>query len=200
MIGILQEQYSSQLDEDAKLALNFMTEATDRMSELIKGLLDYSRIGGGQELMTFDSNETISVITKDLATIMESTNTIITKDKLPILKAYSTEVRLLFQNLISNAIKFQKDGVLPKIHISAQEDNDYWKFSVKDNGIGIPEKDSRNVFAIFQRLNKRNDYEGTGIGLAHCEKIVHLHGGEIWVDSKINEGSIFYFTIPRNLN
>ncbi len=200
MIYILQEQYSDKLDEDAQFSLNFMTEATDRMSELIKGLLDYSRIGKGKELMTFDSNETIREITTDLTTIIDRENAQITTDKLPIIKAYKTEVRLLFQNLISNAIKFQKKGSSPKIHIGVQEDNDYWKFSVTDNGIGIPEKDHRNVFAIFQRLNKRNAYEGSGIGLAHCEKIVHLHGGVIWVDTNQNEGSIFYFTIPRNLN
>jgi len=200
MIDILKEQYSSKLDEDANFALNFMTEATDRMSELIKGLLDYSRIGGGKQLVSFDSCETIHCITEDLATIITRKNAEIKLDRLPIIKAYRTEIRLLFQNLISNAIKFHKEGVTPKIHISVQEDTDYWKFSVKDNGIGISEKDNRNVFAIFQRLNKRNAYEGTGIGLAHCEKIVHLHGGEIWVDSKLNKGSTFYFTIPKNLN
>ena len=198
MIDILQEEYSLELDEDALMSLNFMTEATDRMSSLIKGLLDYSRIGREKELITIDSNETIREITDDLATAIKIKKTVITTDKLPILKAYGIEIRLLFQNLISNAIKFQKEGATPRIHISAKEDTNYFKFSVKDNGIGIPEEDSRNVFAIFQRLNKRDAYEGTGIGLAHCEKIVHLHGGEIWVDSKENEGSTFNFTILRN--
>ncbi|NJB70037.1 PAS domain S-box-containing protein [Saonia flava] len=200
MIDILQDQYQGKLDKDAQLSLNFITEATDRMSDLIKGLLDYSRIGGGKELRSFDSNDTIRIIKRDLASAIKRTNTSITMDQLPVLKAYRTEVRLLFQNLISNAIKFHKEGVFPRIHISAKEDDGYWRFSVQDNGIGIAEKDNRNVFAIFQRLNKRNAYEGTGIGLAHCEKIVHLHGGEIWVESKLNEGSTFYFTIPRNLN
>ncbi|SDM51700.1 sensor histidine kinase [Kriegella aquimaris] len=198
MIDILQEEYSLELDEDALMSLNFMTEATDRMSSLIKGLLDYSRIGREKELITIDSNETVREITDDLAAIIKRKNTVITTDKLPILKAYGIEIRLLFQNLISNAIKFQKEGATPRIHISAKEDTNYFKFSVKDNGIGIPEEDSRNVFAIFQRLNKRDAYEGTGIGLAHCEKIVHLHGGEIWVDSKENEGSTFNFTILKN--
>ncbi|WP_339839540.1 ATP-binding protein [uncultured Maribacter sp.] len=198
MIDILQEQYSPELDEDARMSLNFMTEATDRMSSLIKGLLDYSRIGRKKELVTIDSNKIMREITNDLATVIKSKNTIITTDKLPILKAYSIEIRLLFQNLISNAIKFQKEGVTPRIHISAKEDNNYFKFSVKDNGIGISEDDSRNIFAIFNQLNKRDAYEGTGIGLAHCEKIVQLHGGEIWVDSKDNDGSTFYFTILRN--
>ncbi|WP_170235667.1 PAS domain-containing sensor histidine kinase [Cyclobacterium qasimii] len=198
MISILQEDYSSKLDDDAQLSLNFMTEATDRMSELIKGLLDYSRIGRGKELITVNTNEIILEITKDLATIIEKNDAIITADDLPIIMAYKTEIRLLFQNLISNAIKFQKENGQPKIHISALEDNYYWKFSVKDNGIGIPEKDNRNVFGIFKRLHKRSYYDGTGIGLAHCEKIVHLHGGEIWVDSKVNQGSTFHFTILKN--
>lgn len=199
IIDILNDEYSCKLDEDARLSLEFMIEATDRMSELIKGLLDYSRIGRTKKIKIVDSNEIIQEIIIDLTTVIKGEKAVVTSDKLPLLKAYKIELRLLFQNLISNAIKFQKPGTCPKVHVSVQDSLDYWRFSVKDNGIGIPEKNKQDVFAIFKRLNKRSNYEGTGIGLAHCEKIVHMHGGEIWVDSIENEGSTFYFTILKNL-
>ncbi|MGB6036465.1 MAG: ATP-binding protein [Cryomorphaceae bacterium] len=199
LLDILQAEYTGKLDKDADMLINYMTEATDRMSNLIKGLLDFSRIGLEKELGTIDSTETIYDITKDLQALIEQKGAILTLDKLPVIKAYKTEIRLLFQNLISNAIIFQKDGVRPEIHIGIQEDRDFWKFSIKDNGIGIPQKEIRNVFAIFKRLNDRKSYEGTGIGLAHCEKVVHLHGGTIWVTSEKGQGSTFYFTILKDL-
>ena len=199
LLDILQAEYAGKLDKDADLLINYMTEATDRMSELIKGLLDFSRIGKERELITVDSNETIHDITKDLQALIDQKSAVITLDKLPVIQAFKTEIRLLFQNLISNAIKFQKDGGRPEIHIGIEGDRDFWQFSVKDNGIGIPQKEIRNVFAIFKRLNNRKTYEGTGIGLAHCEKVVHLHGGKIWVTSEEGEGSTFHFTILKDL-
>jgi len=111
--------------------------------------------------------------------------------------AYQTELRLLFQNLISNAIKFAKKETDPTIHISAEKQGGVvWKFAVKDDGIGIDPKHKDRIFTIFQSLNSRDQYEGTGIGLAHCRKIVDLHEGRIWVDSELGKGSTFYFTIP----
>jgi light-regulated signal transduction histidine kinase (bacteriophytochrome) len=102
---------------------------------------------------------------------------------------------MLFQNLIVNALKFQKPGQNPLIQISAKKEGEFWQFAIADNGIGIEEENKDRIFTIFQRLHKRADYEGTGIGLAHCRKIVELHWGKIWVESKQNEGSVFYFTI-----
>jgi PAS domain S-box-containing protein len=199
MVSVLQEDYKDKLNDEAQQCLEYVMHATSRMSDLIKGLLDYSRIGGKKELEIVDFNQTIDILKQDLSLIIKNTNTTITTHALPTLNAYRVELRLLFQNLISNAIKFQKKGNAPKIHISAEQTSEHWKISVTDNGIGIADKDSRSVFAIFQQLNNRSDYEGTGIGLAHCEKIAHLHGGEIWVDSKLNEGSTFHFTISNNL-
>ena len=103
----------------------------------------------------------------------------------------------MFQNLITNAIKFQKKDTAPLVKISAQQENGHWKFSFTDNGIGIEDQYTEMIFTLFQRLHLKSEYEGTGIGLAHCRKIVHLHGGQIWVDSHPNEGSTFYFTIPN---
>jgi PAS domain S-box-containing protein len=199
MVEIIQEKYKDQFDEEANTCINYTLEATTRMSYLIKGLLDYSRIGGDKQLETANLNAIVDAIKKDLFALIKETKAVITCDNLPKLKVYPTELRLVFQNLIANAIKFQKQGNISKIHIMAEKQGEDWKLSVQDNGIGISNINHKKIFGIFQRLNNRSDYEGTGIGLAHCEKIVHLHGGSIWVDSKPNEGSTFYFTISTNL-
>jgi light-regulated signal transduction histidine kinase (bacteriophytochrome) len=116
--------------------------------------------------------------------------------ELPQILAYATELRLLFQNLISNAIKFSKKDVSPEIIISAAKRDKDWLFSVKDNGIGIREQDKEKIFILFKRIHDRDEYVGTGIGLAHCKKIVDMHRGKIWVESNIESGSTFMFTIP----
>jgi light-regulated signal transduction histidine kinase (bacteriophytochrome) len=115
--------------------------------------------------------------------------------KLPVLNAFPTELKLLFQNLISNSIKFKRKGHPPEISIDAVQEDGQWKFSIADNGIGIEEQYRQRIFIIFQRLHNRSEYEGSGIGLAHCKKIAELHGGKIWVDSVPGEGSTFFFTI-----
>ncbi|MCF4101916.1 ATP-binding protein [Gillisia sp. M10.2A] len=195
MVDLIQQDYHHQLDEEALVCLDFVMDATTRMSNLIKGLLDYSRIGGDKHLVKVNLMEMVETVTKDLSSLILETNTKITTGDLPMTMAYSTELRLLFQNLISNAIKFQEKGNRPEIHISALQTNEHWQISVRDNGIGLANPSSRNIFAIFKKLNNHSEFEGTGIGLAHCEKIVHLHGGEIWVDSELHKGSTFNFTI-----
>ena len=116
---------------------------------------------------------------------------------LPVINGYATELKQLFQNLITNAIKFRKKETPPAINISVQKNEGYWEFAFKDNGIGIEEKYNEKIFLIFQRLHTRTEYEGSGIGLSHCKKIVELHKGKIWVESKPGEGSTFYFTLPN---
>jgi light-regulated signal transduction histidine kinase (bacteriophytochrome) len=135
-------------------------------------------------------------VLSDMIITIEESNAEITVSDLPHLKGYETEIRQLFQNLVSNALKFRKKDVAPKIKIFAQKKEDDWLFSVQDNGIGIEENNKQKLFVIFKRFNNREEYEGTGIGLAHCKKIVELHGGTIWADSKFGEGSTFHFTIP----
>ncbi len=200
MIDLLEIQNEGKLDEESQQCLSYMGDAAERMSSLIKGLLDYSRIGTNRTFELVDCNELLKAITDDLASGIKESKAEIIIDPLPQIKAYKMELRLLFQNIISNAIKFRKKGVAPKVRISCENDEEYYKFSVSDNGIGISDQDNRTIFAIFQRLNIRSNFEGTGIGLAHCEKIAQLHGGDIWLKSKIGEGSTFYFTIPINLN
>ncbi|MEQ6120148.1 ATP-binding protein [Reichenbachiella sp. MALMAid0571] len=200
MADVLQKRYYDQLDENGKQCLEFIQQSSFRMNGLIRGLLDYSRIGRQQQLQLINCNQIIETLKEDLSTVIADTNTTISAKNLPELKVYSVEFRLLFQNLISNAIKFRKKDTSPKIDISVTQNGDYWQFSIADNGIGIAPEHSQRVFAIFQQLHNRSEYEGTGIGLAHCEKIVHLHGGTIWLDSKENIGSTFHFTIAMNLN
>ncbi|WP_166627784.1 sensor histidine kinase [Tenacibaculum caenipelagi] len=195
---LLYKQYHDKLDDNAKQLFTFIKKATHRMSDLITNLLDYSRLGREREITKVNCNTLIKDIIEDLnSTITQTNTTIIYDNNLPTIDAYPTELRLLFQNLISNAIKFAKKDVPPIVSIKAKKKKHAWKFSVKDNGIGIPEKFQDKIFAIFQRLHLEDEYEGTGIGLAHCQKIVGMHGGEIGVKSKINEGSTFFFTIPN---
>ena len=200
MVRMIQSYYWKDLNEDSKKFIKFIDESTTRMSELIKGLLDYSRIGNAKKLETINSTEVLTEVKHDLQSSIQEAGAELSADELPVIKAYKIEFRLLLQNLIGNAIKFRKPGIGCKIHVSASRGRSFWKFSVHDNGIGMEQNLLSKIFGMFQRLHGREDYEGTGIGLAHSEKIVNLHGGDIWVDSKPGEGSTFFFTIPVNLN
>jgi PAS domain S-box-containing protein len=196
----LQKQYKDKLDDLAQKYLFFIHQGTERMKALITDLLDYSRIGKKKELRTIDCNELIGNVIADLHTAIEESKVEIQTENLPVINGYSTEMKQLFQNLISNAIKFRRKEVLPKIHISSQTIGGGWEFRVEDNGIGISEEHKERIFVIFQRLHSRSEYEGSGIGLSHCKKIVELHGGKIWVRSKPGKGSSFHFTILENSN
>lgn len=195
---LLAEEYSHLFDETGQKSIRFITEATGRMSELIKGLLDYGRIGLNRELKTVDCAKLLKEIQNDLASVIAETDAKLESDALPKIQAYETEMRMLFQNLITNAIKFRKPGTTPRISVTSESVNGAWKFDVKDNGIGIPEEYKERIFVIYQRLHTRDQYEGIGMGLAHCQKIVELHGGTIWVDSQSGKGSTFSFTIPNS--
>lgn len=193
--SLLIENQSDQLDEDGILSLNFISDSASRMSALIKDLLDYSRIGRDRNLNTINCNELIKTVTGDLKNTIDRNNTTLGIGELPTIKGYPTELRLLFQNLITNAIKFQDANNKPYITIKASRLTDGWQFAVTDNGIGIKKEYQKKIFIIFQRLHSQNEYAGTGIGLAHCLKIVEMHGGKIWVESEPGKGSTFFFTI-----
>jgi len=130
--------------------------------------------------------------------ILESGAILVFRD-LPVFLAYKTRLQALFQNLIANGLKFRSMDRNPRIEITAIHVDKYWKFCVSDNGIGIADAHKMRIFDIFQRLHARSDYEGTGIGLSHCRKIVELHGGDIWVESEVGKGSQFYFTISDSI-
>jgi len=196
-IQLLEEDISGKLTEKEQKYFHFITEASSRMSELINALLEYSKIGRKKTLTAINCNEILHFIQEDLQNVIEQSQTQIHLDSLPSIIALETEIRLLFQNLISNAIKFSREGVHPQIWITAEENQDGWTFRIKDNGIGIDPKHQEQIFTIFNRLHTRDVYEGTGIGLAHCQKIIDLHQGKIWVESELGQGSTFCFSIPK---
>src|SRR5262249_22776782 len=148
-----------------------------------KALLDYSRIGKNRKLTSVNTNDLISEVVNDLAAVIKEKNARIEFSNLPVVNAYPVELKLLFQNLLSNAIKFVAKGVTPQVIITSELHDEYVKFTIKDNGIGIEQKYFDKIFNIFERLHDRLEYEGTGIGLAHCKKIVEQHNGNIWVES-----------------
>ncbi len=199
-IDLIQDDYGENLDPDMKMYLKYITDASLRMSNLIKSLLDYSRIGYKGVVEPVDCNELIESVTADLSYKIKKSQAKISYDSLPTVVGYNLELRLLFQNLITNAIKFQKPTEFPVIDLSFEDKNTHWQFNIADNGIGIPKEFQNKIFVIFQRLHNREIYDGTGIGLSHCQKIVELHGGEIWVNSEAGIGSTFHFTIPKTLN
>jgi PAS domain S-box-containing protein len=193
---ILAEQYTGKIDEHADKYFRFMLQSSGRMSQLIKALLDYARIGAKDRTREkVDCNEIINIVKDDLRkSILDSEARIVVKT-LPVIDAYPIELTLLFQHLLSNAIKFRKEDQSPRINIAACRIDDGWLFSFCDNGIGMENRFREKVFEMFQRLHCQNLYKGTGIGLAHCKKIVSMHNGKIWVESAPGKGSQFYFTI-----
>lgn len=194
-IKIFDEDYADKLDEEGKYCLQAISGAAHRMDTLILGLLDYSRLSQIKELEIVNCNETIQAVLADLNSTIKSTKAKITVHDLPTIRAYPIEIRQLFQNLVTNALKFNKSGTTPELIISAKKETEGYRFEFRDNGIGIEEKDMEKLFLIFQRLHPSDEYEGTGLGLAYCKKIVEMHHGKIWVESTPNQGSSFYFTI-----
>lgn len=194
------EDYEHLVDKKGIYFLETINDSSKRMSDLITGLLSYSEIGKSGPLTTINSNQILEEIRKDLTTILKERKAVIEiKGLLPSLKGYELELRQLFLNLITNGTKFVKEGVIPTIQINAKEYKKHWQFSIKDNGIGIEAKNLEKIFEIFKRLHNKEKFKGTGIGLAHCKKIVEHHDGKIWVESVVNEGSTFHFTISKTI-
>jgi two-component system, chemotaxis family, sensor kinase Cph1 len=196
-LQLLQKRYSADLDDDANDFINFAVEGAKRLDIMINDLLEYSRIGNKEREFEYLQGEKIlETVLTNLKTSIEDNNVIITHDPLPLIYANNQQMVQLLQNLISNAIKYHSKED-PKIHISADILDDEYVFSIKDNGIGIDQKHLERIFTIFQRLHSRDEYEGTGIGLAISQKIVQKHHGKIWAESKLEKGTTFYFTIPN---
>jgi PAS domain S-box-containing protein len=178
--------------------MTFAVDGVNRIQALINDLLQYSRVNRkGNPFTPVDMNEVMKIVTAHLMNRISETGAEVTYDSMPTLNGDSFQLIRLIQNLVENAIKFKFPDRVPKVHVSAEDRGDYWKFSVKDNGIGIDNKFYSRIFVIFQRLHARGEYEGTGIGLAVCKKIVERHGGDIWVESEQDKGSTFFFTIKK---
>ena len=196
-VNLLEERYGDKLDEDAREFIGFATDAAHRMRALINALLQYSRVEThGNPFERMDCNRALSEALADLEVSIDESHAQITTDQLPEIIGDHIQITHVFENLISNAIKFKKDDSRPRIHVSCGRSEDCWQISVADNGTGIRPRYQERIFGMFKRAHKRSKYPGTGIGLALCLKIVERHGGRIWVESEVNLGSTFHFTIP----
>jgi PAS domain S-box-containing protein len=196
---LIKRRYKGKLDSDADEFIDFMVDSAYRMKEMIQGLLDYSRVGTkGGEFKEFQAKIALNYALNNLGTAIGENNAEITSDSLPVIFADEDQIIRVFQNLIGNGIKFRKEGIQPKIHISAKREDNEYVFSVSDNGIGLEEQYSDKIFEVFKRLHSIGEYQGTGIGLAIVKRIIDRHGGRIWIESELGKGSTFYFTIPIN--
>ncbi len=193
---LLAKRYKDKIDSDANDFISYAVEGANRMQRLINDLLNYSRIRSkGKTFEETSCSEILGQVRANLQVAIEESRALITNDFLPVVNADHVQMMQLFQNLVDNAIKFSGE-LPPRIHISAEKKENEWLFSVCDNGIGIDPQFNERIFVIFQRLNDREKYPGTGIGLAVCKRIVERHGGRIWVESEPGTGTTFYFTIP----
>ncbi len=195
-VQLLQMRYGDRLDQDAHEFIGFAVEGVTHMQRLIDDLLAYSRVGSrGEPFRPVSVNQVLERVQVNLQSRIEETHAIIEADDLPEVMADEIQLMQVFQNLIGNALKFHGDTPV-RIRIRAEPDHQMWRFSVQDNGIGLEPQFAERIFSIFQRLHTRDEYPGTGIGLAICKRIVERHGGKIWVESSLGDGSSFYFTLP----
>jgi PAS domain S-box-containing protein len=195
-VQLLARRYKGKLTSEADEFIEFALDGATRMQRLINDLLTYSRVGTrGKKFELTNCEKILEQVLSNLEVLIEEDNAVVNFDPLPTLMADQVQLGQLFQNLIVNAIKFHGSEA-PRVRISAKQENDEWVFSISDNGIGIALEHTDRIFIIFQRLHSREEYPGTGIGLAICKKIVERHGGHIWVESEPGKGATFYFTIP----
>ncbi len=193
---LLLKRYRGQLDANAQEYIGFAVDGAKRMQGLIQDLLAYSRVATrGEEFTDCAVAEVLDGALASLRAAIEESGATISHDPLPTVQADQRQMGQLLQNLIGNALKY-RNGQAPRVHIGCQRDNGAWRFAVRDNGIGIDPQYADKIFVIFQRLHTREEYEGTGIGLAVCKKIVERHGGKIWLESEVGKGANFYFSIP----
>jgi PAS domain S-box-containing protein len=196
-LQLLEKKYKNNLDAKADQYIHYAVESSVRMKNLILDLLTYSRIGTrGNPRKQTDCEQILDQTVRNLRSAISEAGAVITRDPLPTILADNAQLMQVFQNLIGNSIKFRGEQQ-PHVHVSAVKNKKEWIFSVKDNGIGIESRHLDRIFVIFQRLHKRSQYGGTGIGLAIVKKVVERHNGRVWVESEFGSGTTFYFTIPE---
>ena len=194
---LLARRYADKLDDDAREFIQFAVDGATRMQALIDALLEYSRVGTTKrEAAAVDLREVVSNVLSDLRLSVSETGATVTVGDLPVVDGDRAQLTQLFQNLIANAVKF-RGTERPVIDITCSAQIQEWVIQVADQGIGIEPRYQQRIFQIFQRLHTREEYPGTGIGLAVCRRIVERHGGKIWVESEPGQGSTFYFTLPK---
>jgi len=198
-MDILQRKYGNQLDEKAHQYIHFATDGAKRMKQIILDLLDYSRsnkLTDGKAAI--DMNEVLSEFKQLRRKLISEKSALIKNNNLPTLFTYKAAITQILHCLLDNALKYSKEGKPPIVDLNAEENENEWKFSVKDNGIGIDPQFYDKIFIIFQRLHNKDQYSGTGIGLSIAKRHVEFLGGQIWLESAPEEDTIFYFTIPKN--
>ncbi len=200
-VDLLEEEGAiAKLNENEAYYFSFIKKATSRMDGLINGLLTYSKIGQSGEIASLDMNHIVEMAKSNLHANLKASGIDIKTKNLPTVYGHEIELIQLIQNLLANAIKFSNNSVKKVIEITCEEEYEFWKFSVKDYGIGIPKEKLNDIFKFMTKLHREDDYAGYGLGLSFCEKVVHLHYGTIWVESEINQGSTFYFKLSKKLN
>lgn len=198
-LELAENRYGDDLDENCREFINFAVDGAERMSDMIDGLLEYSRVETqGDSFGTVDLDAVLDDVLTDLQFKIEETDTTVTREPLPTVEGDGRQLQQLFQNLLSNAIDYSGDEP-PRIHVSATRDGTEWTISIRDEGIGIDPADTDRIFEIFQRLHSIEEHTGSGIGLALCKRIVERHDGEIWVDSEPGEGATFSFTLASSV-
>lgn len=199
-IQLLKEKYQGKFDSEADSFMNYAVEGSLRMKDLINDILAYSRIGHYNNAMAeVDCNVIIEYALQDLKAKIKEADAIITRDNLPVIFGERAQISQLFRNIIGNSLKF-RSSKRPEIYICSKETEDEWIISLRDNGIGLKQKYQKEIFEIFRRVYGRNKYEGSGIGLAICKKIMYYHNGHIWVESTPDEGATFYLAFPKKFN
>lgn len=198
-VQLLQRRYRGRLDPDADAFIGYTVDGVRRMQSIINELLAYSRIGTGRlTLAPVQAGILVSTALAHLkGVIADAQAAVEVKGPLPVVEADSAQLGSLFQNLISNALKYRRDDVRPEVEIGCADEGRVWSFYVRDNGIGIDPQYHRQIFDLFKRLHPRDCYSGTGIGLAICQRVVERHGGRIWVESETGRGSTFWFSLPK---
>jgi PAS domain S-box-containing protein len=198
-VQLLHKRYAGQFDAEADEFIEHSVEGVARMKTLINDLLAFSRVATqAQPLVRTDCEVVLANALANLSVAISESGAVVTHDRLPVVEADPSQLTQLFQNLIGNGIKFRGERS-PAIHVGAESQAGVWTLSVTDNGIGIEQKYFERIFQVFQRLHTRSEYQGTGIGLAICKKIVERHGGRIWIESKQGNGSAFRFTLPQKV-
>ena len=196
-VQLLARRYRDKLDEDAHDFIDFAVDGVTRMQTLINDLLQYSRVSTrGKPFTQTNISKVLEKTIRNLKVALEESGAVIKYKSLPTVPADESQLLQVFQNLIGNSIKFRGNNP-PEIHVSAKKQNNHWVFSIRDNGIGIEPQYSDRIFVIFQRLHRKKEYPGSGIGLTISKKIIERHGGGIWFESEPGKGTTFYFTLPE---